>query len=255
MVAMQARQNGSPRRHVPDSMTQDYVCWSRMQAEAGQALDAIVRRKELERRAGDGVFCWGVGNAPAVITSALARLGQPVAAVFSIMKSRPKVVDLRPERTVAWRRYVDFDGAMRLLPRHILITSRAESATGPKSKHFALMCRSDKPLAIQHGEPFDPGAYRNAGGTGAPVGASQVTALLRRTSQTQGATAYEANLKASLVGAYWVRLADPIDCSPEFDRVDELAGSSIYEWLEFVDRARRASECPEHYDAPQRLLL
>ena len=255
MGAMETGQNLPLRRRVPDLATQDYVCWSRMQAEAGEGLDAIVRRKELERRAGDGMFCWGVGNAPAVIISALARLGQPVAAVFSIMKSRPKAVDLRPERTVAWRRYVDFNGIMRPLPRHVLVTSRAESAGGPKSKHFSLMCWSDKPLVIERGEPFDPAAYRNAGGTGAPVGASQVTALLRRTSQAQGATAYEANLKASLVSAYWVRLADPVDCSPEFDQVDKLGDSSIPDWLEFVDRARSACEFPEQYDAPQKLLL
>jgi hypothetical protein len=234
---------------------QEYVCWSRMQAEAGQALDAIVRRKELERRAGNGMFCWGVGNAPAIVTNALARLGHPVTAVFSIMKSRPKAVDLHPGKTVAWRQYVDVDGAVRKLPPHVLVTSRAESATGPKSKHFALMCWSDKPLAIQHGEPFDPAAYRNAGGAGAPVGASQVTALLRRTSQDGGSTAYEANLRAQLVGAYWIRLVDPVECSPEFSRIDEIADSSIQNWLEFVDRARKAGERPEQPGAPKALLL
>lgn len=237
------------------SMTTHYVCWSRMQAEAGQALHAIVRRKELERRAGGGMFCWGVGNAPAAIISALAKLREPVAAVFSIMKSRPKVVDLRPKRIVAWRRYLEIDGSFRLLPRHILVTSRAESASGPKSKHFALMCWSDRPLTIQHGEPFDPAAYRNAGGTGAPVGASQVTALLRRTSLVQGTTQYEVNLRASLVGAYWVRLADPVDCSSEFDHVDKIVNGSDQEWLEFVDRAKGAGEHRERHDSPQRLLL
>jgi hypothetical protein len=43
------------------SGVQEYVCCSRMQAEAGQALSAIVRRKEMERRAGRGQFsgAWG----------------------------------------------------------------------------------------------------------------------------------------------------------------------------------------------------
>ncbi len=42
----------------------DIVCWTRMQAESGQDLLNIVRRKEIERRANGGIFFWGVGNAP-----------------------------------------------------------------------------------------------------------------------------------------------------------------------------------------------
>lgn len=227
------------RRHAAVARTSDeYVCWSRMQAEAGQALDAIVRRKELERRAGRGSFCWGVGNAPATMTSALARLGQPVAAIFSIMKSRPKAVDVSPSRTFAWRRFVDSNGAVRSLPRHVLVTSRGDSAGGPKDRHFALMCWSDTPLAIERGVPFDPSAYRNAGGNGAPVGASQVTALLKRASNGSGETAYEANIRAWLSDSYWVRLSDPVVCDVDMAEADDLDASSTSAWLEFVDRVR-----------------
>ena len=41
------------------------ICWTRMQSEAGEGLPKILRRKDLERRAGAGLFFWGVGNAPA----------------------------------------------------------------------------------------------------------------------------------------------------------------------------------------------
>lgn len=226
------------RRQVAAKASDEYVCWSRMQAEAGQALDAIVRRKEMERRAGRGSFCWGVGNAPATMTSALARLGHPVAAIFSIMKSRPKAVDVRPARTFAWRRYIDANGAVRPLPRHALVTSRADSAGGPKDRHFALMCWSDSPLAIQRGVPFDPSAYRNAGGNGAPVGASQVTALLKRTSNGGGETAYEANICAWLAESYWVKLTDPVECTVDMGEADSLSTSCAESWLAFVDRVR-----------------
>lgn len=228
-----------PHRRAAAAKTPDeYVCWSRMQAEAGQALDAIVRRKEMERRAGRGSFCWGVGNAPATMTSALARLGHPVAAVFSIMKSRPKALDVHPARTFAWRRYIDSTGAVRPLPRHALVTSRGDSAGGPKDRHFALMCWSDVPLAIQRGVPFDPSAYRNAGGTGAPVGASQVTALLKRTSNGDGVTGYEANMCAWLTDSYWVRLTDPVECDADIGETDALDVTSTSAWLAFVDRVR-----------------
>ena len=226
------------RRTTTAKAPDEYVCWSRMQAEAGQALDAIVRRKELERRAGRGSFCWGVGNAPATMTSALARLGHPVVAIFSVMKSRPKAVDVHPTRTFAWRRYVDSAGAVRSLPRHVLVTSRGDSAGGPKDRHFALMCWSDAPLIIQHGVPFDPSAYRNAGGNGAPVGASQVTALLKRASNGSGETGYEANICARLADSYWVRLTDPVECDLDIGEADALDGSSSAAWLAFADRVR-----------------
>ena len=52
----------------------EYLCWTRMQVEAGQALESIIARKEIERRAGGGLFFWGVGNAPSTAINALARL-------------------------------------------------------------------------------------------------------------------------------------------------------------------------------------
>lgn len=190
---------------------EEYVCWTRMQAEAGQALEAIIERKERERQAGDGSFLWGVGNAPALLANVLARAEVPVRAVFSIMKTRPKAIDAAPARTVVWRTYFDAHGVERPLPPHALVTSRGDSASGAKRVHHALMCRSERPLAISRGQAFDPAAFRNAGGTGAPVGSSQVTALLRRVQVDHDRSDYEANLTAWLTDGYWVRLADPVE--------------------------------------------
>lgn len=238
MTSLSAIEHSGVPRPEPSSV-HEYVCWSRMQAEAGQPLSEIVRRKELERSAGGGFFCWGVGNAPAVMTAALAKLNQPVQAIFSTMKSRPKLVDVKPSRVVAWRKFFDQEGILRSLPRHVLVTSRADSAKGPKTRHFALMCYSDRALDLQNGCAFDPLAFRNAGGAGAPVGASQVTALLRRVSKSREETDYEVNLAAWLTAGYWVRLADPAELSPEFERINAINKSSADEWLEFVDWARR----------------
>ncbi len=220
----------------------EYVCWSRMQAEAGQQLDVIIERKETERRLGGGLFCWGVGNAPASAISSLARMGTPVAAIFSIMKSKAKSVDTKPGRIVAWRKYFDAEGALRALPDHVLVTSRGDSASGPKQRHFALMCRSERPLSIDRGTPFDPNAYRNVGGRGAPVGASQVTALLRQVDKPSPNSAYEVNLSAHLLGGYWVRLADPIEVSAD-NRIS-IAKRDLDDdaWLDLVNRVRRPSK-------------
>ncbi len=189
----------------------DYVCWSRMQAEAGQQLHAIIERKERERQAGNGLFLWGVGNAPAAQIRVLARLGIPVPVIFSVMKVKARAINSAPTRTLAWRRYIDANGAERPLPPGALVTSRGHSARGAeKERHYALMCRSEAPLRLVRGVPFDPAAYRNASGTGARVGASQVTALLRRVEEPNDNAAYETNMVAQLVGSYWVRLTDPV---------------------------------------------
>lgn len=222
-----------------DRITEEYVCWSRMQAEAGQQLEQIIARKELERRAGDGLFFWGVGNAPAVIVKALVRVETPVRVVFSIMKSRPKLVDASPTRTVAWRRYIDAQGVDRPLPAHSLVVSRGDSAGGAKRSHYALMCFSDTPLALHHGDPFDPTAYRNAGSNGAPVGASQVTALLRRVRENASFSPYEANFTARLTRSYWVRLLDPVELDhPKQALLDDLSNRAIVDWCAIVDKIR-----------------
>jgi hypothetical protein len=101
------------------------------------------------------------------------------------------------------------------------------------------MCRSDAPLAIRRGEVFDPSAYRNVGGDGAPVGASQVTALLRRVQPTNAAADYEANIVATLTGSYWVRLIDPVEIdTAERSLVDAAGNLSVIEWCRTIARIR-----------------
>lgn len=100
-----------------DPTLAEYVCWSRMQAEAGQSLDAIVSRKEHQRRAGGGLFLWGVGNAPPASMKALAHMGREIPVIFSIMKTKPRAIDAAPARTVIWRRYVDSSGRKRPFTR------------------------------------------------------------------------------------------------------------------------------------------
>lgn len=222
----------------------DLLCWTRMQSEGGQKLEDIVARKELERRAGDGVFFWGVGNAPAVATSTYARLGIPVPVIFSVMKSRPKAVDASPRTLLVWRRYLDMYGAERELPPQALITSRGETDAGDKKRHYALICRSPTPLKLGNGVRFDPAAFRNVGVNRGPVGASQVTALIQRI-QPDGVGDYEVNFSAELTGSYWVRLTDPVmlDASSVESVEHIVEGASPREWLRLVadlrERPRR----------------
>ena len=217
-----------------------YICWSRMQAEAGQGLEAIIRRKELERQSNEGVFVWGVGNAPARLTRLLAQAQQPVRAIFSIMKSKPRVCDAEADELLVWRAYVDTDGIERPLPAGSIVTSRASAGMNRKRAHYALVCKSERVLALDHrGARFDPGAFRNVGGQGRPVGASQVTALLRQVAGQREDASYAVNMEACLVGSYWVRLTAPVPLPRDGkSALDQAEDMTVESWLELACRLR-----------------
>ena len=234
---------------------ENFVCWSRMQAEAGQGLEAIIRRKERERQACRGTFFWGVGNAPSTAIPSLARLEVPVPVVFSVMKSKPKTFDVSPSRTVAWRRYFDEHGTERELPAGSIVTSRGESAGGAKARHYALVCRSEVPLSLLRGSPFDPVAFRNVGKSGGPVGASQVTALLQQVAPFADSPDYEINLHAWLTGGYWVRLADPVELTAEANQEIADFEGTVDQWLRLSERVRRPKHNHVSSEAHESLLF
>ncbi len=217
------------------------VCWTRMQAEAGQVLQQIIRRKELERQSGNGVFFWGVGNAPASSVGTLARAQIPIPVIFSVMKSKPKREDAEADEIFAWLGYVDARGHERSMPPHAIVLSRARTPKGLKKNHYSLICHSDTPLQLDEGEVFDLANFRNVGGRSAPVGSSQVTALLKPSPANSdgSSTPYRVAMRASLIDGYWVRLTRPVllptaltyDIA-SFDRTD------LDDWTSLADRVR-----------------
>ena len=52
-----------------DPQLSHIVCWTRMQAEAGQSIETIVARKELERRAGGACFAGVLAALPRVASA------------------------------------------------------------------------------------------------------------------------------------------------------------------------------------------
>lgn len=215
-----------------------------MQSEAGQPIKTIIARKELERRAGNGLFFWGIGNAPSRAIKRLAAKGEDVDLVFSLMKGRPKSRDASPSGILAWRTYFDLHDVERLLPVNVLVTSRMEVASGTKSVHYALMCRSEEELRLDdRGAAFDPAAYRNVGEAGGAVSSSQVTALIARTGEESLVSDYRINLRAKLSGSYWVRLGRPcilgdksrVDLARASEHAEEL---DVKAWISTVSGIR-----------------
>lgn len=225
--------------------SESYLCWTKMQAESGQNLDQIFARKEMERLAGEGVFFWGVGN-PIDFTTAKAI--DSIDIVFSKMLSSPKSEDSNPDGIFVWRKYIDGVGKERDLPSHVLLLSRANTKMGPKKRHYALVCYSDKKLVIGDEGPFDPSAYRNAGVNGGKVGFSQVTSLLTKTAAQQESTKYRINFKARLLPPFLVRLTDPALLEYEDKQlVDDMTIECTADWIELASQIRRKAHTPHQF--------
>ena len=220
--------------HNHTSDVGDIICWTRMQSEAGQGLKEIIARKEVERVSGDGLFFWGVGNPPSKALAELVRINYCLPVYFSIMKSKPKSQDSAPKRVLAWRQYVDVFGIVKNIPRHVLVTSRANS----RKYHYALVCMSSNSLVIGDNGYFNPSDWRNTSASNGFVGASQVTALLRRVDSSNRGD-YQIALEATLVGDYWVKLINPVEVSLEDRESLESIPVDSNAWVSHVTKIKK----------------
>ncbi len=187
-------------------------CWTKMGTESGEDLSHIIRRKEWERRLGGGRFLWGIGQSFGTNADIAAAGGNPLAAVFSPMLSKPKDIDMAPADVVLWNSWVDAGGQARPLPRHSFVTSRAMLPSGRrKETHYALVCTSSAELGTASALRVSPHALRNLG-TGKALGASQVTAVVAHSPRecAAGTRSYPVSFVVQLDAPFFVRLADPM---------------------------------------------
>ena len=195
------------------SILPSVFCWTRFGPEAGESFDEILARKNAEREACGGIFYWGIGSAvgPAV-AALLAEVEQP-EVLFSPIKSSPRAVDVSPAQVVRWLTGKGLFGEVVRLPDAACVTSRWDPCR-PGAPRYALVCATDQPLRWEdHGELSFP-SLRNLC-SGSPVGASQVTAVVRRDGDGGDNAArplgrrYAIALRVSLVWPYVVRLSSP----------------------------------------------
>lgn len=186
----------------------ELFCWTKYGTEAGEGIGAILARKETERLSNGGMFLWGIGNAvgPSVATL-LVHTSEP-QVVFTPMRARPAARDISPTLVAVWHRGIGLDGVPFELPRASCVTSRLS----PKRRyHYALVCRSEQPLCASSlgGPSFASTQVRNLR-SGSNVGASQVTAVVRRIASASSSASprYAVSFGADLVAPYFVRLTD-----------------------------------------------
>jgi hypothetical protein len=123
------------------------------------------------------------------------------------MRSRPRVVDARPSSVVAWTAGETLAGDEIVLPAAAHVTSRGD--VQQRRSHYALVCQRDVPLALGCLGVVDARALVNLL-SGNPVGASQVTAVVKHHRGTFGGPEYSISFRATLVEPYFIRLRNPV---------------------------------------------
>lgn len=192
----------------------DIFCWTKMGTEAGQPLETILRRKELERQAGNGTFAWGIGNSlgssPAFAKQATT--DGAVDILFSPMKSAPKAIDVAPTQLVLWLSYHSPDTGLTDLPAHMLITSRGSGISGSaKRSHYALLCERHEEINADTDPSIIDAKYARNLVSLNPLGASQVTAMVRyeQTDNNYPEKPYPISFRARMHREGFVRLGTP----------------------------------------------
>ena len=190
-----------------------------MGTEAGEELEAIIRRKEWERQLGNGYFFWGIGQSLGDNARVVAPKISALHVIFSPMPSKPKSIDVSPGDVVVWNAWVDGQGMVRKLPTNCLITSRAYLPSGKKKEsHYALVCFSKRELNDQSNEIFIYPSYLSNITTNKPLGHSQVTAVVNATKskdKISDAKSYSVSFTAELHAPYCIQLAQPTLLSAE----------------------------------------
>ncbi|ADG72958.1 conserved hypothetical protein [Cellulomonas flavigena DSM 20109] len=199
-------------------------CWTKFGTEAGDEVDAIRARKESERRSGGGLFYWGIGNSVGPSLRLLVSQVREPEVLFTPMLSRPAYLDVNPASVASWRFGVGLDGVPHAL-RTGVVTSKSPVVNRAR-RHFALVCHSEDRLDVDLDyEGFTSSSVVNLR-TGAQVGSSQVTSIVRRVPELGGGRPYRVAFRARLVAPYFLTLtssSEPLgECESALPMQDAL---------------------------------
>jgi hypothetical protein len=182
-----------------------------MGTEAGQPLATILQRKELERRAGNGTFAWGIGSSLGASPDFARQVtsGGKLDILFSPMKSAPRAADVQPTQLVLWLAYHSKDQGLVDLPAHMLVTSRGRNG---KRSHYALLCERETVISAEGKQGIIDARYARNLVSLNPLGASQVTAMVRYDPENlfQPEKPYPVSFRAKMYREGFVRLGMPV---------------------------------------------
>lgn len=183
-------------------------------------MGAILARKEIERYANDGTFLWGVGNSIIPSLRDFLTVTDKPKVVFSPIRSRTRPVDEAADAVAVWTRARTPRGTPWTLPPHSMVTSHTGRVLG---RHFALVCHSSLALRlVEDGPPLAMGDVCNLR-SGRPIGASQVTAIVRH-RPSDGAPEEDGQRGPVYTAAMIVDLVPPYVAVLEAPKIVRAAG-------------------------------
>ena len=196
-----------------------HFCWTKFSSEAGENAESILRRKEAERRANEGLFLWGIGNSIRPSLLSLLELTSDPIVVFTPMLSLPAEHDRQPDSVGVWMEATGLDGMPFPIPAGTTVTSGIRSS-GARNCHYALVCQRDTPLIGDSVGWLDDEDVRNLR-TGSRVGSSQVTSVVEHLGSGDSRKRYAVAFTARLVAPFQVVLTN---CLPQGPGQLTLAG-------------------------------
>jgi len=210
----------------------DVFLWSKIGIET-QGIDPIVRRKELERRSGNGEFWWGIGEKAAPVrVSRMYEKAQSRVVCFT--KTRNPARGRSSGTVVVWSHYFDRN-ILHQIPRNVVITSFKYE------RYFSLVCRTGSPLVKRRDRgAIYSGQYENLL-TGNRNFGQLTTFPVSRFADEEVGIPYPIEFRARLRPPhcvelkYWRRLTK--DEIHMLNEVSEL-GRTVPDWLEFAARIR-----------------
>jgi hypothetical protein len=138
--------------------------WTKLGPDAGESPEQICHRKELERQTNEGCFWWGLGQRPSPenVAKLLDEAYGCAPLVISLMRGTPKTSDTSPQQRLIWESYRSC-GKFFKIPKNVIVTSRGhdQKESKIKTKHYALVCHSDRDISKPSGQVFYIGSYRN----------------------------------------------------------------------------------------------
>ena len=226
--------------------------------EAGQLLENILVRKELERELGNGLFIWGIGNSLGDTIWKYVSEKPLLKVFFSKIKSKPKIIDSKPKKVYYWTHYQDRFNKHHKLPEHALVLSRGHTNKALKKKHYALICHKKESIQKEKWEQINFYSLKNIYSKANKIGYSQVTAIVERNSNLSEKTNfYEMIFSADLVKPYFVTLINPIEIKlknlRELERLLSLKVLNKTEWkhwlLDFKKRQGKKQVANLHFQS------
>jgi len=153
--------NNPPIFHEPA------VCLTKFGPESGETANAILARKDWERKSGianhANEFWWGIGEkGTAESIRHLVERYKAKSIIFVAVKDQT-TKGASPQQVLVWRKYRTLGGHQNIdIPKNILVTSSVSTKDGTlKSNHFALVCNAAAPIRAENIGRFANSHYKN----------------------------------------------------------------------------------------------